>query len=248
VRRVLVILLLANLAFFGYARFAGEPAPAPAAVEQPATIPRLALLSELAAPPGPSCLSVGPFAEHALATQAGSWLRTVHHVSRERSAEVDGPATYWVALTTKTLQQAARISMRLKAASVADVEVTPPGTNQTDATVSFGIYSERERAERRVTELRAYGVNAPIIEQKHKLTQWWLDVPQRPGDPPLDAGALHKAVPGAAAAGLTPCPAPPPGSAPAPAPAPSASPPAAPSAADPSSPGHAPAKPPGAPA
>jgi hypothetical protein len=241
-KRLLIALVLLNVVLFGYARLVGEPGPALPAAEPP-PIARLALLSELKAPPGPSCLSLGPFAEHGLATQAGSWLRGTHHVSRERSAEADGSPTYWVALTTSTLQQAARIAMRLKAANVSDVEVTPPGANQTDATVSFGIFSERDRAERRLTELRKLGVNAAIREQQHKVTQWWLDVPQRAGDPPLDVGALHKAVPGATAAALGPCPA-----TATPAAPPAASPPAPPAAADPSSPGPAPAKLPGAPA
>jgi hypothetical protein len=243
-KRVLVALVLLNLVLFGYARLVGEPAPAPAAVEPPASIPRLALLSELAAPPGPSCVSVGPFAEHGVAVQAEAWLKSLRHLARERSVEADGPATYWVVLTTKTVQQAVRISMRLKAANVADVEVSPPGANQTDATVSFGTYAERERAERRLTELRRLGVNAPIVEQQHKFTQWWLDVPQRAGDQPLDGGALHKAVPAAGSAALAPCPAP----AAAPAPAPGASPAAAPTAPEAPAPGPPPAKLPGAPA
>ena len=235
-KRVLLALLFLNLAFFGYARFASEQAPTAGPADGQPPIPRLALLSELKAPSGPSCLSVGPFAERAIAEQAGNWLRSAHHVSRERSVEVDGPTTYWVALTMKTLQEAARVAMRLKAAGVADVEVTPPAANQTDATVSLGVYSERERAERRVTDLRALGVNAPIVEQRHKVTQWWLDVPQRAGDPPLEAGALHKAVPASASAAIGPCP------------APAGSPPAAPAAPETSSPGPAPAKLPGAPA
>jgi len=246
VRRVLVALVAANLAFFAYARLGGEPAPAPGAAEPAAPIPRLSLLSELKAPAGPSCLSVGPFAEHALAEQAGAWLRNAHHVSRDRSVEVTGPATYWVMLATKTLQQAARISMRLKAAAVGDVEVTPPGANQTEATVSFGVYSDRERADRRVTELRRLAVAATVVEQQHRITQWWLDIPQRPGDPPLDVGALHKAVPAAATTAVA-CPAGPAG-APPPETAPGGGPPAAPPTPEPSSPGPAPAKLPGAPA
>ncbi len=237
-RRVLLALLFLNIAFFGYARFASEQAPAAGSAEPPRPIPKLALLSELKAPPGPSCLSVGPFAEHAIAEQVGSWLRGARHVSRERSVEVDGPATYWVGLTTKTLQEAARLSMRLKAAGVSDVEVTPPAANQSDATLSLGVYSDRERAARRASDLRALGVSASIVEQRHKVTQWWLDVPQRAGDTPLEPSALHKAVPAAAGAAIAPCPAPPP----------AGSPPAAGAAPDPSSPGPAPAKLPGAPA
>ena len=232
-RRVLLALLFLNIAFFGYARFAAEQAPTTGAAEPAPPIARLALLSEVKAPPGPGCISVGPFAERTVAEQASGWLRGAHHLSRERSAEIDGPATYWVALITKTLQEATRVSMRLKAAGVSDVEVTPPGPNQTDATVSLGVYSERERAERRVSDLRALGVNAPITEQRHKVTQWWLDVPQRAGDPPLDSGALHKAVPAAAGTAIVPCPGPPAAGRP---------------AQDPSSPGPAPAKLPVAPA
>jgi hypothetical protein len=236
VRRLLLALLLLNIAFFGYTRFAAEQAPGTA--EAPAPIPRLVLLSELKMPPGPSCLSVGPFSDRGVAEQVGGWLRGAHHLSRARSVEVDGPPTYWVALTTKTLQQAARISMRLKAAGLSDIEVTPPGTNQTAATVSLGVYSERARAERRVSDLRALAVNASITEQQHKVMQWWLDVPQRAGDPPLDPGALHKAVPAAAGAAVTPCPAP----------APAGSPPPPAAVPDQSSPGPAPARLPGAPA
>jgi hypothetical protein len=225
VRRLLLALLFLNIVFFGYARFAAEQVPASGSAEPAPPIARLELLSELAAPPGPGCVSIGPFAERAAVEQSASWLRGVHRASRERSAEIDGPATYWVALTTKTLQEAARVQMRLKAAGVGDVEVTPPGANQTDATVSLGVYSERERAERRLSDLRGLGVNASITEQRHKLTQWWLDVPQRAGDPPFDPGALRKAVPAAAGAAIAPCP-PPPGR-----PAP-----------EPPSPGPAPAK------
>jgi hypothetical protein len=233
VRRVLLALLFLNLVFFGYARFAAEQVPASGTAEPAPPIARLELLSELTAPPGPGCVSIGPFAERASAEQSGSWLRGAHRAARERSAEIDGPATFWVALTTKTLQEAARVAMRLKAAGVSDVEITPPGANQTDATVSLGVYSERERAERRLSDLRGLGVNASITEQRRKLTQWWLDVPQRAGDPPFDPGALRKAVPAAAGAAIAPCPAPPPAGRPAP---------------EPSSPGPAPAKLPSAPA
>jgi hypothetical protein len=233
VRRVLLALLFLNFVFFGYARFAAEQAPTSGTAEPAPPIARLELLSELTGPPGSGCVSIGPFAERAVADQSGGWLRGARRPSRERSAEVDGPATYWVALTTKTLQEATRVRMRLQAAGVSDVEITPPGANQTEATVSLGVYSERERAERRVSDLRALGVNAPITEQRRKVTQWWLDVPQRPGDPPLDPGALHKAVPASAGTAIAPCPAPPAAGRPAP---------------EPSSPEAAPAKLPSAPA
>jgi hypothetical protein len=254
---VLLVLVLANLAYLGYERLVAESGPPAGAAETGAPVPRLALVSELKAPAGPSCLSVGPFAEHAAAEQAGVWLRNGHHPSRERSAEADGPATYWVALTTKTLQQAARISMRLKAAGVSDIDVAPPASNQTDATVSLGLYSDRDRAEHRVSDLRRFGVDPAIVEQQHKVTQWWLDVTLRPGDPPFNAAALALAVPSAAGVATMPClgaaakeaPAAAPARAPAPAPAETA--PAAPSpkaTPDPSSPGPAPAKLPNAPA
>ncbi len=242
-RRALLLLLFVNLAFLGYAHFAAEPTPAAGSAEPAAPIPRLTLLSELKSPPGPRCLAVGPFAEHSAAEQAAEWLRANHRTTRERSLEADGAPTYWVALKTKTLQQAARVQMRLKAAGVSDLEVTPPGADQTEATVSLGTFGDRDSAERRRSALRGLGVNAAITEQQHKLTQWWLDVAQGAGDPPLDLPALQKAVPGAAASATGTCPDA--GTAP----ASEAPPPATPAAPTvPPSPGPAPAKLPGAPA
>ena len=205
-KRLLLALLLANAAFFGYTQLIDESGPATGTADTGPAIPRLSLLSELKVPPGPSCLSIGPFGDRAVAEQASAWLKNGHHLARARTAEVDGAPTYWVAIATKTLQQAARISMRLKAAGVSDIDITPPGTNQTEATVSLGLYSERERAERRVSDLRRLGVDPAIIEQPHKVSQVWLDVILRPGDPPLDVSALGKAVSGAASTSAVPCP------------------------------------------
>ncbi|MBS0373564.1 MAG: SPOR domain-containing protein [Proteobacteria bacterium] len=212
-RRWLLGLLIANLAYFGYTRLASEPTTAPAPADGNPAIPRLALVSELAAPAGPACLSVGAFADRATAEQAGNLLRAAHHYARERSAEVAGATTYWVMQTTKTLQQAARVAMRLRAAGVTDLEVNPPGANQTDATLSLGVFADREHAVARQSELRKLAVSATIVEQQHQLTQWWVDVAMRPGDPSLDLPALQKALPAAAEAKATPCP----GTAPAPA-------------------------------
>ena len=245
-KRALLILLLLNVVFFGYAHFAGEPGPAPGAAEPAAPIPRLALVAELTAPAGARCLSVGPFTEHVVAEQASAWLRNARNLSHERSAEVDAPPNYWVGVTTKTLQEAARISMRLKAASVGGFELTPPGANQTEATVALGIYPDRESAKRRVADVRRFGVAATIVEQQRKLTQWWLDVAVRPGDPEPDAGALGQAVSGAAGVSAVPCPAP--SSSPAPTSGAPASPTAPRAGPEPSSPGPAPATLPGKPA
>ena len=116
----LLVLAVLNLTFLGYAHLVSNTDTASGPAEPGVSVPRLALVSELKAPAGPHCLSVGPFADRTIASQAAVWLRGAHHLARERNTEVEGAVSYWVEITTKTLQEAARLSMRLKAAGVTD--------------------------------------------------------------------------------------------------------------------------------
>ncbi len=189
---LLLTLLLLNLAYFGYTRLAGnagEPAPA---TDSGAPVPRLALVGE-AGPTPARCATVGPFATQLTAQRAATWLSAGHHGSRLHSADGPGPSSYWVAVTTKTLQDATKIGLRLRAAGVSDLVIMPPEVGATDAIVSLGIYSERDRAEHRVVDLRRYAVAPAIIEQPHTVTTWWLDVQTAAGEPPPDVNLLAKA-------------------------------------------------------
>ena len=208
-RNLLVGLVLLNLVFFGYTRLIDTP-PVRPAVESGSAVPRLALANEIKRPTGGRCESVGPFSEQAGAHEAGQWVIETHHEARERSVEADGQPSYQVALTVSTLQTATRIATRLKTEGVGDVEIVPPGAGESRAALSLGTFADRPHAETRVAAMKRHGLAAVIVEQPHRVNQWWLDVRLSASDPPLDVAALKAAFRGVGAAILVlgPCAAP----------------------------------------
>lgn len=207
-KQLVLALVFLNLAFYAWARLVGEPSRAPPPVDPGPPIPRLRLASELgAAAATRRCTSVGPFADQAVAERAVLWLRGERREPRLRTTRKDAGTGFWVMLDTPTLQQAARVSLRLKAAGVADVDVMPPAADATRAVVSLGHYADRARAERRVTELRRYAVNPQVVEQARSVANWWVDVDLASAAPPLDVAAIERAAPGARGLVAETCPA-----------------------------------------
>ena len=201
-KRLLLALVFANVAFFGYTHLVGDvPAPPPPAQ----TIPRLALLGETA-PPATLCRSVGPFTERAVLEHAGAWLRGAHYESHERETVVDGPVDYVVTAAAQTLKQAEQTVMRLKAAGVSDLGVVAPNAERPTALIQLGLYTERANAEKRVAELRRFAVSAAITEQSHRVSAWWLDVTLDARQSSPDAAALTKALGVADAVSVDACP------------------------------------------
>jgi hypothetical protein len=197
-RLLLAVLVFLNLAFLAWTKLIGEPAREPLPVDAGPSIPRLRLASEAGAtPPVPRCTSIGPFADQAVAERAVLWLRGQRREPRLRTTRKDAGVGYWVMVDTPTLQQAARVSMRLKAGGVADVEVLPPAADATRAVVSLGTYADRAAADKRVADLRGYAVDPKIVEQPRSETLWWIDVDLAPAAGPIDVGALERGVEGA---------------------------------------------------
>jgi hypothetical protein len=206
-RALLLVLLLANLTIFAYTRLNGDAnAPVPGDADSTTPVPRLALVGE-GAPSAARCATIGPFSTQAGAQRGAAWLLGAHHGSRLHSADAPGPSSYWVAIKTKTLQDATRIGLRLRAAGVTDLVITPPEAGGTEAIVSLGIFSDRDRADRRVLDLRRYAVTPVIIEQPHLVTTWWLDVQTASGESTPDVGALGKAAGEAGSLRAAACPA-----------------------------------------
>lgn len=217
-RALLLVLVFANLAFLAWTHLIGEPARRVVLPDPGPPIPPLRLASEAGpARPAPRCTSIGPFADQAVAERGVLWLRGERREPRLRTTRRDAGTGYWVMIDTPTMQQAARVSMRLRAAGVADVEVLPPAADATRAVVSLGIYGDRANADRRVEELRGYAVNPQVVEQPRSESTWWIDVDLADGARPVDVGALERAVEGARGLVGETCPVvPPPGASPAP--------------------------------
>jgi hypothetical protein len=112
VRALLYALLLANVAFFGWAHWIDVPpaVPATAAAASPATLPVLALADTGGSPgqadPGPGagaatrCRSLGPFAAAATAATAAGALRERGLAPHERRIDISASghtqSVYWI--------------------------------------------------------------------------------------------------------------------------------------------------------
>ena len=213
-KKALLALVFINAVFFGYVRLIANPEPLPPAPTKP--IPRLVLVGE-SAPAGPTqakteqppdqsrCVSIGPVGDRAVADALKEWL-AVRYTPRERVVDSAGPTTYWVSLASKTMQEAARIAVRLRAAGVKDLEVLPPEGDRTAPTLSLGLFTDRARAERRVSDLRRFAVNPLIVEQSQSASAFWFDIDLAGTEPPPEAAAVTAAVTGSAGLHVGACP------------------------------------------
>jgi hypothetical protein len=203
-RFVLLVLILANILFFAWAQFIGEPGRAGPPPERTLDVPRLRLYGE-PAPAGARgatanarrCRSIGPFMAQADVDRGVLQLRSLRLTPRPRTAQFETGPTFSVAVTTATLQAAVQTTTRLRQAGITDVSVEPPGADSTQAVVQLGTYPDRAQADKRITQLRAAGVRATVTEESHTTPVWWIDVDLLSTDKMPDVGALQRVLGGA---------------------------------------------------
>jgi hypothetical protein len=195
--RILVALLLfANLAWYGWTHWiatSGEP-PATAAVAEGKGL----LLAREAAPaqsaaaaqPRDNCLSLGPFTDLTDAARASTLLRENDLEPRQRAGEGVVWKGYWVTLGGVPDRAAAgAIIERLRRAGVADAYAMPG--DGSDVTISLGLFSERQRALRRLDDAKAIGLEPRIVDRERTGTVYWIDVDVVPPQELPDAARLQ---------------------------------------------------------
>ncbi|HET9447235.1 MAG TPA: SPOR domain-containing protein [Steroidobacteraceae bacterium] len=149
-----------------------EPLGAQAA---PLTEPQTAQLDTL------SCTSVGPFADLPQASQAQAALRAAGFEPRQRMEQGEIWAGYWVSVQGLATREAADSALKTLAANgIGDVYVMP-GSDPPNV-LSLGVFSDYQRAQRRVDEVRAIGLAPRIDDRKRAGSVYWIDVDlQEPG-------------------------------------------------------------------
>ena len=73
---------------------------------------------------------------------------------------------------------------RLRGAGIADSYVLPGEAE--NLTVSLGLFSERQRALKRLDEVQALGLTAKVSSRTRSGTVYWIDVDLPANAPPLD--------------------------------------------------------------
>jgi len=186
-RALVVLLLLGNAAFFAWSQWVARPSSQAPSPPRPTAASRIVLASEAptAAPmpvlrldPGVSCISIGPFPDLTETAGASTTLRSQGLLPRQRSGDGVVWSGYWVALRdVASGEDADRIVERLRQFGIGDAYRVPD--EEQGATISLGLYSERQVALNRADEVRALGYQPFVEERERRGTVYWIDVDVR---------------------------------------------------------------------
>lgn len=225
-RAVFFLLLFANLAFLAWAEWIDVPQRA-ASNDVYAKLPRLKLVGEdpadkkgpasgrarktalqadVATPVAVRCLSFGPFDDEAGATRGISLLRDKGLNPRQRSQQGEVPKGFWVYIGgLKTDHDVSGVLLTLQQAHVDDAKVMQDASSSGggERRVSVGIFSDRDRADRRAQSIKKLGLEPAVAERKVPGTVFWADVDVPPGVAAPTAQELFAAAAASTAGGTS---------------------------------------------
>jgi hypothetical protein len=215
VRVIFFLLLFANLAFLGWSQWIDVPQPIPSN-DVYAKLPRLKLIGEQPAedtrptgsarktaleapPPAPpvqttQCFSMGPFDDQTRATHEASALHDKGLDPHQRTEQHEIAKGFWVYIGgLKTDGEVAQVLRTLQQSHIDDAQLMPDTGDAHQ--VSVGLFSDRDRADRRAQSVQKLGLQPEVAERKFPTTVFWLDVNLAPGTaaptaPAADATSL----------------------------------------------------------
>lgn len=181
-RILLVVLVLVNLAFFGWTRWIDVPAEAVPARAPDAAVPLLQLDPGALAQVPTRCRTIGPFADAASANTAAGVLRGRGVQPHDRIAQGTAADGYWVYITDLNSSADQRRALtKLQDAGLHDAAVMTQADQA--GRVSVGIFADQSHAVRRAEQVRVLGFK-PVLElHQRDVDQHWLDVNLRVADP-----------------------------------------------------------------
>ena len=136
------------------------------------------------------CVTVGPFRDVAEASHAASLLRGGGYDPRQRVVDGEVWAGVWVYAPIPASPAAGeQLLAKLKAAGIEDALEMP---GPADASViSLGLFSDQKRAQSRVAQVQALGLNPGIVDRKRTGNVYWIDIDLKPTDGLLNPADLQ---------------------------------------------------------
>ncbi|ACL73479.1 SPOR domain-containing protein [Thioalkalivibrio sulfidiphilus] len=191
-RTLVLILVLLNGAYLYWQTQVKPPREAGTPVESLETrnATRLVLLSERIAGPAPEapaspetlgtaprwhCETVGPFVSRMEAQTLSAQLEAQGLMGDLRSVSREIVSSYWVFLPPRATREAAlNLARDLAGRGLLDLYVIGEGEHRNG--ISLGLFSEHERARRRVEQVEAMGYGPRIEARTRTQTLYWLDL------------------------------------------------------------------------
>lgn len=171
-RWIFFLLLLANVAFFGYMQFSGGRSEESLSAHAPLNADKVHLLG-IAPPPSAKpaapqvCLEWGSFANAEL-EQARQALGKLNLGDKVAVRDMGEHVTYWVLIPPlKSKEDAEKKMAQVKALGVEDVALMPERDKWHNA-VSLGVFSSTEAANKYLDEIRKKGVRSAKVETRGK--------------------------------------------------------------------------------
>lgn len=207
-RGLCLILLLMNVAFFGWAHWIDAPGSAEAAPTAHA-LPTLALMpartdgtavapsAPAPAAPAPAaaagaasadarCRSLGPFTSAAAARLVAGQLRARGLSPTDRSVDISLNDGYSVYIDQSGDAAARRRAVaRLNQAGIQEAVLGAPAGR-----ISLGVYADQARAVRRAEQVRQLGFKPVLDIHQSAVSTHWLDINLEPNEPTPPVGQL----------------------------------------------------------
>ena len=131
------------------------------------------------------CVSVGPFNDLEHAARGAALLRERGFNPQQRAEQGETWEGYWVSVGgLKNTAEETKVVSALTRAGITDARAMPEdaGTRR----VSVGLFSEKDRADKRAQAVRKLGFKAEVTERRQPGTVYWVD---------LELGANDRTVP-----------------------------------------------------
>jgi hypothetical protein len=141
-------------------------------------------------PNAAGCTSVGPFANLSEASQAQAALSAAGFSPRQRLEQGELWVGYWVSVQNFANRDAAEEALqKLSDNGITDVYLMP-GTDPANV-LSLGVFSDFQRAQRRVEEVRSLGLQPQIDDRKRSGSVYWIDADLREPGQAIDTGIFQ---------------------------------------------------------
>jgi hypothetical protein len=121
------------------------------------------------------CVSIGPFNDLAQAARSAALLRERGFSPQQRAEQGETWEGYWVSVgDLRTTADESKLMKALDRAGIRDARVMPdePGGRR----ISVGLFSERERADKRAQAVKKIGYTAEVTERTQPGTVYWVDM------------------------------------------------------------------------
>jgi len=174
IRIVVLVLLAANLLYFGWSNWVDHGDPALTAVKTTPITEKPPAAVPPAPPPPPPCSSIGPFTTELEALDAQRKLAEAGWGVLRRDEKAQQPEGYWVYVANASAAAQSRTLKAIQTAGIRDAFAMP---DDPEFRVSVGIFTEEDRAEDRASKVQRLRLDAVVKARVREQSVFWFDVP-----------------------------------------------------------------------